>query len=35
MPEMHLRQPEFTYSAGEPFTKNKYRIQKIKKKQGL
>ena len=26
MPEMHLRQPEFTYSAPEPFTKNKERI---------
>ena len=23
MPEMHLRQPEFTYSAYGPFTKNK------------
>ena len=30
MPEMHLRQPGFTYSACEPFTKNKDRIQKIK-----
>ena len=30
MPEMHLRQPEFTYSAYEPFTKNKERIQKFK-----
>ena len=29
MPEMHLRQPGFTYSAGEPFTKNKQRIQKF------
>ena len=26
MPEMHLRQPGFTYSAWEPFTKNKERI---------
>ena len=30
MPEMHLNQPRFTYSACEPFTKNKERIQKIK-----
>ena len=30
MPEMHLKQPEFTYSACEPFTKNKERIQKFK-----
>ena len=30
MPEMHLKQPWFTYSACEPFTKNKGRIQKFK-----
>ena len=30
MPEMHLRQPEFTYSACSPFTKNKERIKKFK-----
>ena len=30
MPEMHLRQPQFTYSACGPFTKNKQRIQKFK-----
>ena len=30
MPEMHLRQPGFTYSACRPFTKNKERIQKFK-----
>ena len=30
MPEMHLRQPEFTYSARGPFTKNKERIQRFK-----
>ena len=30
MPEMHLRQPGFTYSAYGPFTKNKERIQKFK-----
>ena len=30
MPEMHLRKPGFTYSACEPFTKNKERIQRLK-----
>ena len=30
MPEMHLRQPGFTYSACGPFTKIKERIQKFK-----
>ena len=30
MPEIHLKQPGFTYSACGPFTKNKERIQKIK-----
>ena len=30
MPEMHLRQPGFTYSACGPFTKNKEIIQKFK-----
>ena len=30
MPEMQLRQPELTYSACGPFTKNKERIQKFK-----
>ena len=29
MPEMHLRQPGFTYSACVPFTKHKQRIQKF------
>ena len=33
MPEMHLRQPEFRYSACGPFTKNKEKIQKIKKQE--
>ena len=28
MPQMHLRMPRFTYSACEPFTKNKERMQK-------
>ena len=31
MPEMHLRQPRFTYIACRPFTKNKERIQRFKK----
>ena len=30
MPEMHLKQPVFTYSACGTFTKNKDRIQKFK-----
>ena len=30
MPEMHLRQPQFTYSSCGPFTKHKKRIQKFK-----
>ena len=30
MPEMHLKQPGFTYRACGPFTKNKERIQKFK-----
>ena len=31
MPEMHLKQPEFTYSACGPFTKNKERIERFMK----
>ena len=30
MLEMHLKQPRLTYSACEPFTKNKERIKKFK-----
>ena len=30
MPELHLRQPGFTYSACQPFTKNHERIQQFK-----
>ena len=30
MPEIHLRQPQFNYSACGPFTKHKQRIQKFK-----
>ena len=29
MPEMHFKQPGFTYSACGPFTKNKERIGKF------
>ena len=35
MPEMHLRQPRFTYSACGAFTKNKEGIQKFKETGGL
>ena len=31
MPEMHLRQPRFTYSACGPFTKHKEKIEKFMK----
>ena len=30
LPEMHLKQPGFTYSVCGPFTKSKERIQKLK-----
>ena len=30
MPEMHLRQPRFIYSACGPFTRHKERIKKLK-----
>ena len=33
MPEMHLKQLGFTYSACEPFTKNKERIKNLKKQE--
>ena len=29
MPEMHLKEPDFTYSARGPFTENKERIEKF------
>ena len=32
MPEMHLKQLRFTYSACGPFTKNKERIKNLKKR---
>ena len=31
IPEMHLKQPEFTYSACGPFTRNKERIEEFMK----
>ena len=33
MHEMHLRQPGFRYSACGPFTKNKEKIQNLKKQK--
>ena len=33
MPELHLKESWFTYSACGPFTKNKERIEKLKKKK--
>ena len=30
MPEMHLRQPQFVYSACGPYTRHKERIKKLK-----
>ena len=35
MSEMRLKQSHFTYSAGGPFTRNKERIKKLKKKQKI
>ena len=32
MPEMHLKQPQFTYSACGPFSKNKRLLSKSLKK---
>ena len=31
MPEMHLKQPEFTYSARQPFTKSQKKNSKIQR----
>ena len=31
MPEMHLRQPQFVYSACGPFTRHKERIKNLNK----
>ena len=33
MPEMHLRQPRFVYSACGPFTRHKERIKEFKNAQ--
>ena len=33
MPEMHLKQPVFTYSASGSFTKNKERIKTVNKQE--
>ena len=33
LPEIHLKQSEFIYSACGPFTKNKEKIQKFKETQ--
>ena len=35
MPELHLKQPEFTYSACGPFTKHRERIQKFREAGNL
>ena len=35
MPQMHLRQPGFTYSACGPFTKNKENTKIKKRKQEI
>ena len=35
MPEMHLRQPGFTYSACGPFTKKKKEFENLKKPEVL
>ena len=33
MPEIHLKQPEFTYSACEPFTKNIKKFKNSEKQE--
>ena len=35
MPELHLKQPRFTYSACAPFTKHRERIQKFRETGNL
>ena len=35
MPELHLKQPEFTYSACGTFTKHLERIQKLREISNL
>ena len=34
MPEIHLKQPGFTYNGCGPFTKNKERIRRFKEREG-
>ena len=34
MPELHLKQPGFTYSACGPFTKDKEIIKRLKETEG-
>ena len=35
MPELHLKQPRFTYSNCRPFTKHRERIQKFRETENL
>ena len=35
MPEMHLKQPGYTYSTNGPFTKNKERIEKFMQTENI
>ena len=35
MPQLHLKQLGFTYSAGRPFTKHRERIQKLGETENL
>ena len=35
IPQLHLKQPEFTYSACGPFTKHRERIQKFRETGNL
>ena len=35
MPEFHLKEPRFTYSACEPFPKHRERIKKFREKGNL
>ena len=35
MPQLHLRQPEFTYSACEPFLKHREMIKKFRETGNL
>ena len=35
MPELHLKQPGFSYSSCGPFTKHRERIQKLRQTENL